>query len=92
MEAFAAAIEKAPDSFARHQTNTQLWSARAKMFAQMLRMTAPFSDNAIVRAAEYSRVRDLRSSWLKPRKSDFVLPSSESSEARAMKRGCHNQS
>ena len=80
MEAFAEAIEKDPDSFARKQTNPQLWRSRARMFAQMFRLSAPFSDNAVARAAEYSRVRQLRQSWLKPRKPGFTAPAGDGSE------------
>ena len=80
MKAFAEAIEKEPEAFARHQTNPDLWRSRAKMFAQMFRLSAPFSDNAVARAAEYSRIRQLRPSWLKPRKPGFTAPAGDGTE------------
>jgi hypothetical protein len=75
LEALADAIEKAPDSFARIQTDQALWIARSKMFAQMFRLAAPFAANPIARVAEYSRVRELRLADLKPRKAGFTVPS-----------------
>lgn len=74
LEALAAAIEKAPDSFAARQQNQALWTARSRMFAQMFRMAAPFAGNSIARVAEYSRVRELRLAALKPRKAAFTAP------------------
>lgn len=80
LEALAKTIEKAPDSFARLQENRALWTSRAKMFAQMFRLSAPFSGNAVVRVAEYSRVRDLRLASLKPRKAGFAAPTGSGSD------------
>lgn len=74
LNALAAAIEKAPDDFARPQTNQVLWTARARMFAQMFRLAAPFAGNRIARQAEYENIRDLRLVSLKPRKAAFAAP------------------
>jgi hypothetical protein len=74
LEALAAEIEKAPEDFARLQENRALWTVRSKMFAQYFRLAAPFAGNSVARVAEYSRVRDLRLSALKPRKAAFVAP------------------
>ena len=74
LNALAAAIEKAPEAFARNQTNPALWTARSKMFAQYFRMAAPFAGNSVARVAEYSRVLDLRKADLKPRKAAFSIP------------------
>lgn len=73
LTALADAIEKAPESFARNQTNQALWTSRSKMFAQMFRVAAPLAANPIARVAEYSRVRELRLASLKPRKAAFSL-------------------
>jgi hypothetical protein len=80
LQALAAAIEKAPDSFARHQTNQALWTQRSKMFAQMFRLSAPFAANPVARVAEYSRVRELRLADLKPRKAGFIAPGTTEKE------------
>jgi hypothetical protein len=80
LQALAAAIEKAPDSFARNQTNQALWTQRSKMFAQMFRMSAPFAANPVARVAEYSRVRELRLADLKPRKAGFIAPGTTGKE------------
>ena len=80
LQALAAAIEKAPDSFARNQTNQALWTQRSKTFAQMFRLAAPFAANSIARVAEYSRVRELRLADLKPRKAGFTLPGTSAQE------------
>ena len=80
LNALAAAIEKAPDSFARNQTNQALWTTRSKMFAQMFRLAAPFAANAVARMAEYSRIRELRLAALKPRKAAFIVPGSSAVE------------
>ncbi len=77
LEALAAAIEKAPDSFAHNQSDQALWTARSKMLAQYFRLAAPFAANPIARMAEYSRVRDLRLADLKPRKAAFTIPGGE---------------
>lgn len=77
LEALAAAIEKAPDSFARNQSNQTLWTARSKMLAQYFRLAAPFAANPVARVAEYSRVRELRLADLKPRKAAFTIPGGE---------------
>ncbi len=53
LNALADAIEKAPDSFARNQTNQALWTARSGMFAQYFRQAAPFAGNSVARVAEY---------------------------------------
>jgi len=74
LEGLADAIEKAPESFARIQTDQALWTARSKVVAQMFRLAAPFAANPIARVAEYSRVRDLRLADLKPRKAAFTVP------------------
>jgi hypothetical protein len=68
LNALAEAIEKAPDSFAKNQTNQAQWRARAPMFAQFFRLAAPFAANSVARVAEYSRIRDLRLDCLTPRK------------------------
>ncbi|HZS17154.1 MAG TPA: hypothetical protein VFA51_04395 [Candidatus Udaeobacter sp.] len=81
LEALAAAIEAAPESFARIQTDQALWAARSKMFAQMFRLAAPFAANSIARVAEYSRVRELRLADLKPRKAAFSVPGITASTA-----------
>ena len=81
LNALAAAIEQAPDSFARNQTNQALWAARAKSFAQYFRLAAPFASNSVARVAEYSRVRDLRIASLKPRKAAFAAPLGDGTDA-----------
>jgi hypothetical protein len=78
LEALAAAIEKASDSFARNQTNQAQWSARFKMWGQSFRLAAPpWTTNPIARTAEYERVRDLHLEDLKPRKAAFTIPGTE---------------
>lgn len=80
LNALADAIDKAPDSFARRQSNQALWTMRAGMFAQMFRLSAPFAGNAVARMAEYSRVRELRLAALKPRKAAYTVPGSGAAE------------
>lgn len=80
LEALAVAIERAPDSFARNQTNQALWTQRSKILAQYFRLAAPFASNPIARSAEYSRVRDLRLADLKPRKAAFTIPGTTDQE------------
>jgi hypothetical protein len=80
LEALTAAIEKAPDSFARNQTNQTLWTQRSKMLAQYFRLAAPFASNPIARTAEYLRVRELRLANLKPRKAAFTVPGTTEQE------------
>ena len=78
LDALAAAIEKAPDSFARNQTNQALWTERSKMLAQYFRLAAPsWTTNPIAHRAEYERVDGLHVSDLKPRKAGFTIPGSE---------------
>lgn len=74
LNSLALEIEKTQEAFASAQNDRALWTMRTKMFAQYFRMAAPFAGNATVRVAEYSRVRDLRLSSLKPRKAGFTLP------------------
>src|SRR6201993_2194526 len=75
LEALAAAIEKAPDSFARNQTNQALWTQRSKMLAQYFRLAAPqWTTNPFPHRAEYERVEGLYVSDLKPRKAAFTIP------------------
>ena len=74
LNSLAIEIEKTPEAFASAQNDRALWTMRTKMFAQYFRMAAPFAGNATIRVAEYSRVRDLRLSSLKPRKAGFQLP------------------
>jgi hypothetical protein len=78
LNALAAAIEKAPDSFARNQTNHVLWTERSKMLAQYFRLAAPqWTTNPIAHRAEYERVEGLYVSDLKPRKAAFTIPGTE---------------
>jgi hypothetical protein len=78
LEALAAEIEKASDSFARNQTNPAEWSARFKNWGQYFRISIPpWATNPIAYTAEYERVRDLHLEDLKPRKSGFTIPSTE---------------
>lgn len=75
LDALAAAIEKAPDSFARNQTNQALWTQRSKMLAQYFRLAAPqWTTNPVAHRAEYERVEGLYVSDLKPRKAAFTIP------------------
>jgi hypothetical protein len=75
LEALAAAIEKAPDSFARNQTNQALWTERSKMLAQYFRLSAPrWTTNPIAHTADYERVDGLHLSDLKPRNAAFTIP------------------
>jgi hypothetical protein len=77
LNALAAAIEKAPDSFARNQTNQALWTERSKMMAQYLRLAAPqWTTNPVAHRAEYERVEGLHISALKPRKAALTVPGS----------------
>jgi hypothetical protein len=77
LEALAAAIEKAPDSFARKQTNQAQWIQRSRMLAQYFRLSAPqWSTNPIAHAADYERVDGLHLSDLKPRQAAFTIPGS----------------
>jgi hypothetical protein len=80
LEALAVAIEKAPNSFARNQTNQALWTRRSKILAQYFRLAAPFASNPIARTAEYSRVRELHLADLKPRKAAFTIPGTREQE------------
>ncbi len=80
LNALADAIEKAPDSFARNQTNQALWTARSGTFAQYFRLAAPFAGNSVARVAEYSRVRELRKASLKPRKAAYAAPRGDGSD------------
>jgi hypothetical protein len=78
LDALATAIEKAPDSFARNQTNQALWTERSKMLAQYFRLAAPqWTTNPIAHRAEYERVDGLHTADLKPRKAGFTIPGSE---------------
>jgi hypothetical protein len=77
LEALAAAIEKAPDSFARNQTDQARWTQHSKMLAQYFRLGAPSASSSVARVAEYERVRDLHEADLKPRKAAFTIPGSE---------------
>jgi hypothetical protein len=78
LEALTVAIEKAPDSFARNQTDQRLWTERWKNFAQYFRLAAPpWTTNPVGRMAEYSRVRDLHAEDLRPRKAAFTIPGAE---------------
>jgi hypothetical protein len=75
LDALAAAIEKAPDSFARNQTNQALWTQRSKMLVQYFRLAAPqWTTNPVAHRAEYERVEGLYVSDLKPRKAAFTIP------------------
>lgn len=75
LDAITVAIEKAPDSFARNQTNQALWTERWKNFAQYFRLAVPrWTTNPVARMAEYSRVQKLHAEDLKPRKSAFTIP------------------
>lgn len=77
LEALAAAIEKAPDSFARNQTDQARWTQRSKMLAQYFRLGAPSAGSSVARVAEFEKVRDLHEADLKPRKAAFTIPGSE---------------
>ena len=75
LEALAAAIEKAPDSFARNQTDQAQWSQRSKILAQYFRLSAAgWTTNPIAHTADYERVDGLHLSDLKPRKAAFTIP------------------
>jgi hypothetical protein len=78
LEAITVAIEKAPDSFARNQTNQALWTERWKNFAQYFGLAVPrWTTNPVARMAEYSRVQKLHAEDLKPRKTAFTIPGTE---------------
>ncbi len=78
LEALAAGIEKAPDSFARNQTNQALWTQRSKILAQYFRISAPqWTTNPVAHRAEYERVDGLHKTDLNPRKAVFTIPGSE---------------
>lgn len=75
LEALAAAIEKAPDSFARNQTDQAQSIQRSKILAQYFRLSAPrWTTNPIAHMADYERVDGLHLSDLKPRKAAFTIP------------------
>jgi hypothetical protein len=76
LKALAAAIEKAPESFAQNQANQALWTQRSKIVAQYFRVAMPqwAATNPVARTAEYEKVRDLRLADLKPRKAAFTVP------------------
>jgi hypothetical protein len=79
LEALAAAIEKAPDSFARNQTDQTQWIQRSKILAQYFRLSAPrWNTNPIAHIADYERVDGLHLSDLKPRKAAFTIPGTAS--------------
>jgi hypothetical protein len=80
LEALAGAIEKAPDSFARNQTNQALWTQHSKILAQYFRLGAPSAAIGAARKAEYERVRDLRWENLKPREAAFTIPGTTEKE------------
>ena len=81
LEAITIAIEKAPDSFARNQTNQALWTERWKNFAQYFRLAVPrWTTNPVARMAEYSRVQKLHPEDLRPRKSAFIIPGTTEQE------------
>jgi hypothetical protein len=78
LDALAAAIEKAPDSFARNQTDQVQWTQRSKILAQYFRLSAPqWTTNPIAHKADYERVDGLRVADLKPRKAAFTVPGTE---------------
>jgi hypothetical protein len=75
LEALAAAIESAPDSFAANQINQAQWIQRSKVLAQYFRLSAPrWTTNPIAHRADYERVDGLHLSDLKPRKAAFTIP------------------
>ena len=76
LEAIAVAIEKAPDSFARNQTDQARWTQVSKMMAESFRRLAPLT-NPVGRRIEYERRDGLHSEDLKPRKPMLTLPGSE---------------
>ena len=78
LEALAAVVEKASDSFARNQANPTEWSTRFKSWGQYFRLAAPqWSANGIANTAEFERVRDLHLEDLKPRKTAFTMPGTQ---------------
>jgi hypothetical protein len=78
LEALAAVIEQASDSFARNQTNPSLWSQRVKIQAGYFRAAIPlWTTNPDVHRIEYERLEGLHVENLKPRKATFTIPGTE---------------
>jgi hypothetical protein len=78
LEALAAVIEKASDSFARNQTNPGLWSQRVKIQAEYFRAAIPlWTTNPGVHRIEYERLDKLHVEDLKPRTATFTIPGAE---------------
>lgn len=78
LQALAAVVETASDSFGRNQVNQAQWSARFKSWGQYFRLAAPqWSANPIANTAEYERVRDLHLEDLKPHRAAFTIPGTE---------------
>jgi hypothetical protein len=78
LEALASVIEKAADSFARNQTDRQLWTKRFKILAEGFRLAGPqWTTNPVAHRVEYERVDGLHKSDLKPRKAAFTIPGTE---------------
>lgn len=78
LEALTVAIEKAPDSFTRNETDQAYWTQHWKLCAQHFRVAAPpWTTNPIARTAEYERVRDLHLEDLKPRKTLLAVIGSD---------------
>jgi hypothetical protein len=76
LEALAAAIEKAPDSFARNQADQARGIQVSKMMAEGFRRLVPLT-NPVARRIEYERRDDLHLEDLKPRKTMLTMPGSE---------------
>jgi hypothetical protein len=78
LEALASVIEKAADSFARIQTDRELWTRRFKMSAEGFRLAGPqWTTNPVAHRVDYERVDGLHESDLKPRKAGFTIPGTE---------------
>jgi hypothetical protein len=78
LEALASVIEKAADSFARNQTDRELWTKRFKIMAEGIRLSGPqWTTNPVAHRMEYERVDGLHKSDLEPRKAVFTIPGTE---------------
>jgi len=75
LEALASVIEKAADSFARIQTDRELWTKRFKMSAEGFRLAGlQWTTNPVAHRVDHERVDGLHESDLKPRKAGFTHP------------------
>jgi hypothetical protein len=81
LDALASVIEKAADSFARIQTDRELWTKRVKILAEGIRLAGPqWTTSPVAHRVEYERVDGLYESDLKPRKAAFTGPGTTEQE------------